>query len=208
SSAGTATITADTIGGTEEALPVGLTIRRGLSGDAGEMLDAQAKREYRRRLQDLDELLQEQRERGNHERADQIESEINFYKREIQRAVGVGGRHRRTGSNAERARLSVTSAIKTALEKISEPDGELGNLVGRSIRTGSFCSYVPSPESPVIWEFSAEGAAAPRGIPADEPSLQQRGSNFLRAFTDGTAFAGRTAERTTLTRALEEAQRG
>lgn len=60
----------------------------------------------------------------------------------------------------------------------------------------------------MIWEFSTEGAAATPQIPADEPSLQQRGSNFLRAFTAGTVFAGRTAERATLTRALNQAQGG
>ena len=90
SSAGAGTITADTVVGPEEALPVGLAIRRGLSGDAGEMLDAQAKREYQRRLHELNELLEDQRERGNHERADQIESEIEFLTRTIVRARGIG----------------------------------------------------------------------------------------------------------------------
>src|SRR5262249_1669517 len=109
----------DTVVGPEEALPVGITIRRGLSGDAGEMLDAQAKSEYQCRLDELNELLEDQRERGSQERAEQIESEIDILKREIGRALGIAGRARRAGSNAERARLNVTRAIKTALEKIS-----------------------------------------------------------------------------------------
>ena len=46
---------ADTIVGPEEALPVGITIRRGLTGDAGEMLDEQAKRDYTRCLKELNE---------------------------------------------------------------------------------------------------------------------------------------------------------
>src|SRR5262245_52826724 len=73
--------------GPEEALPVGVTIRHGLSGDAGEMLDPQAKREYQRHLDKLNELLEDQRDRGNQERAEQIESEIDILKREIARAV-------------------------------------------------------------------------------------------------------------------------
>ena len=40
--------------------------------------------------------------------------------REMARAVGLGGRDRRAGSAAERARLNVTRAIKSALQKISE----------------------------------------------------------------------------------------
>ena len=207
-SAGHGTLTADTMVGPEEALPVGITIRRGLSGDAGEMFDAQAKREYQRRRHELHELLADQRERGNHQRADQIESEIEFYNRELVRGVGIGGRDRRTGSNAERARLSVTSAIKTALEKISEQDKELGNLLDRSIRTGSFCRYVPRPDSTGSWEFSAEGSSAAGEIPGDDPSRLRRGRNFLTAFTEGTAFVGRTAELAILMRALDQAQGG
>ena len=208
SSAGAGTITADIVVGPEEALPVGLAIRRSLSGDAGEMLDAQAKREYQRRLHELNESLEDQRERGNHERADQIESEIEFLTRTIVRARGIGGRQRRTGSNAERARLSVTSAIKTALEKISDQDGELGTFLDRFIRTGAFCRYVPAPETPVIWEFSGESARAAPEIQKDGPSRPDRGRSFLRAFTAGTAFAGRNAERAMLTRALDQAEGG
>ncbi len=100
--------TAETFVGREEALPVGVTVRAGLTGDAGEILDAQAKREYKRRLQELSEELEEQRERGNHERADQLETEIDFVTRELERSIGLGGRDRHTGSNAERARLNVT----------------------------------------------------------------------------------------------------
>ena len=81
-----------TIVGPEHTLPVGIAIRKGLSGDAGEMLDERAKAEYKRRLRELGEALEDQRERGNHERADQIESEIDFLEREVERAVGRGGR--------------------------------------------------------------------------------------------------------------------
>jgi hypothetical protein len=172
------------------------------------MLDAPAKREYQRRLHELNESLEDQRERGNHERADQIENEIDFLNREIERAVGIGRRDRRAGSNAERARLNVTRAIKTALEKISDQDGELGNFLDRFIRTGSFCCYVPNPESSVIWEFSAETVKAAPEIQGDAPSRRDRGRNFLRAFTAGVAFAGRNAERAMLTRDLDQAQGG
>ena len=194
--------------GPEEALPVGITIRRGLSGDAGEMLDAQGKLDYQRRLHELTQSLEDQRERGNHERVDQIESEIEFLTHAIVRARGIGGRQRRTGSNAERARLSVTSAIKTALEKISDQDRELGTFLDRFIRTGSFCRYVPPPETPVIWEFSAESVTTVPEIQKDGPRRPDRGRNFLRAFTAGTAFAGRNAESAMLMRALDQAERG
>lgn len=57
-------------------------------GDAGPMLDAQAKQEYRRRLQELKVELEDQQERGNARRAGAIEAEIDFLTRELSRAVG------------------------------------------------------------------------------------------------------------------------
>src|SRR4029077_6259510 len=89
-------------------------------GDAGEMLDTQAKQDYKRRLLDLTEELEDLRERDNQERAGEVESEIEFLTREIARAVGLGGRARRAGSISERARLSATRTIKTALQKVAE----------------------------------------------------------------------------------------
>lgn len=89
-------------------------------GDAGEMLDGRAKQEYKRRLLELREKLTDLHERGDSYGAAEVESEIDFLAREIARAVGLGGRDRRAGSAAERARLNVTRAIKGALQKISE----------------------------------------------------------------------------------------
>jgi hypothetical protein len=77
-------------------------------GDAGEMLDEQAKLQYRRRLHELTEELEDLRERGAHARAEAVASEIDFIQHEVARAVGLGGRNRRAGSAAERARLNVT----------------------------------------------------------------------------------------------------
>lgn len=100
----------------EAASPAsGLSI--GGLGDAGEMLDVQAKQEYRRRLGELRADLAELRERGDAVRGEEVEAEIDFIERELVRAVGLGGRDRRAGSAAERARLNVTRAIKSTLQK-------------------------------------------------------------------------------------------
>jgi hypothetical protein len=93
------------------------------------MLDAQVKQEYRRRLRELREELEELRQRGHHDRGEKVDSEIDFIEREIVRAVGLGGRDRRAGSVAERARLNVTRAIKSALQKIAEHHAALGELL-------------------------------------------------------------------------------
>jgi non-specific serine/threonine protein kinase len=171
------TIKADMVVGSEETLPVGITIRRGLSDDAGEMLDAQAKRKFQRRLHELTELLEDQRERGNHECTDQIESEIEDLSHEIKRGVGLRGIDRRSGSNVERARLSVTRAIKTALKKILESDRMLGELLKEQVRTGVFCRYAADPEQMITWQFSIDESE--KGLPL--PELTPFTPNLLRS---------------------------
>src|SRR5258707_10196248 len=94
-------------------------------GDAGEMLDEQAKVEYRRRLSKLRENLEEAKELGNLERAEKAEEEIDALTRELSRAVGPGGRNRRAASASERARQSITKSIKTVLERIVQSNAHL-----------------------------------------------------------------------------------
>ncbi|MGH7934465.1 MAG: hypothetical protein ACREQN_15070 [Candidatus Binataceae bacterium] len=144
------------IGKQESALPVGVTLWSGLTGGAGEMLDVQAKREYKRRLLELREELEDLRERGERQSADKVAAEVDFLAREIRRAVGLGGRDRRAGSAAERARLNVTRAIKAALQKISERDRSLGEMLDASIRTGAFCAYQLGSGDPITWQFSTD----------------------------------------------------
>ena len=77
----------------EQAVQSDLTVGR--MGDAGEMLDAQAKADYKRRIVELRERLDEARELNQLELVDQLEDEIESVGRELSRAVGAavtGGR--------------------------------------------------------------------------------------------------------------------
>ncbi len=122
-------------------------------GDAGEVLDAAAKAAYKRRLRDLDAALAEARELGDAEGATRAQEEIELLGGELARAVGLGGRDRRAGSPGERARLNITRAVKTILQKVAENNPALGDHLGRTVRTGAFCSYSPDPRLPVSWTF-------------------------------------------------------
>jgi tetratricopeptide (TPR) repeat protein len=73
------------------------------AGDAGEMLDARAIAAYRRRLAEIDADLAEARASSDMARASQAEAERDILRRELSRAVGLGGRIRRAGSASERA---------------------------------------------------------------------------------------------------------
>jgi non-specific serine/threonine protein kinase len=122
------------------------------AGDAGEMLDDRARGAYRRRLADLGAELEEAREFNDPGRAERLQAEIESLTDELARAVGLGGRTRRAGSDAERARLNVTRALKRVIEMVAARDAALGSDLERGVQTGNFCSYTPDPRVPVRWD--------------------------------------------------------
>jgi tetratricopeptide (TPR) repeat protein len=130
----------------------GLTLLSGL--DAGVLLDSQAKEAYRRRLTEIEEDIEEARAFANDERAAQAEAERDFLVRELARAVGLGGRDRRASSASERARASVTRALRQAMARIHGYHPTLGEHLDRAIRTGTYCAYLPDPRIPVTWKLS------------------------------------------------------
>ena len=113
------------------------------AGDAGELLDRTAKAAYRRRLDEIEHDIEDAQALGDTQRAAQADAERAFLRKELARAVGLGGRDRRAGSATERARSAVTRAIRHALLRIREHNPALSQHFDRSIRTGAWCAYVP-----------------------------------------------------------------
>jgi predicted ATPase len=191
-------------------------------GDAGEMLDDQAKAAYRRRLSELREELEEAKDSGNVERAERAEDEIDSLTKELSRAVGLRGRNRKAASASERARQSTTKTIKAVLERIAQSDAGLGEILSRCIRTGTFCSYQPDPDSQIAWEFAATNLDS--AIESVEESAESADSDTAYAspapaaanvlevspfsLASRTAFAGRETERDTVRAAIDRARDG
>ena len=122
-----------------------------VEGGGGEVLDRQARDAYRRRLEELRDTLAEAESWGDAERASRAREEMEFLARELAAGVGLGGRPRPAVSPAERARQSVTKAIKGAISRVSEQSPTLGAHLGTTVRTGTFCSYTPDPRAPIAW---------------------------------------------------------
>lgn len=118
-------------------------------GDAGELLDADAKAAYKVRLEELRAELESAEEWGDSERASRAKEEMDHLAHELSAAVGLGGRNRKAASGAERARISVTKAIRTTLDRIEPVHPVLGRHLAGAIKTGTFCSY--SPDEAVSW---------------------------------------------------------
>jgi hypothetical protein len=116
--------------------------RRAL-GDAGELLDTQARTAYRHRIESLRSEADDAIAAGMLERAVAIEEELDQLVAQLAAAFGLGGRERRAASAAERARLNVTRAVRAAIAKLAEALPEAGAALDRHVRTGLYCSYVP-----------------------------------------------------------------
>jgi hypothetical protein len=121
-------------------------------GDTGERLDPQARAAYKQRMNELREELTEAQQCHDFGRSERLAAELDFLTHELASAVGLGGRARRIGSPAERARVNVTRAVKIALRKISEHHAALGQHLATTIKTGTYCSYTPDLRIPITWQ--------------------------------------------------------
>lgn len=119
------------------------------AGDLGDMLDAQARAEYRRRLAELEEDLADAERCADLGRAEKARAERDFIATELAAALGLGGRPRRTGDPAERARKAVAGRIRLTIGRIDEEAPDLARHLANSVRTGTFCVY--RPEVPIGW---------------------------------------------------------
>ena len=116
-------------------------------GDAGELLDATARAQYRARLRELTAERDEAEQWGDAGRAERAAAEIEALTDELGRAVGLGGRTRRAGSATERARVNVQRRVHHALQQIRASSARLGEHLAASVHTGTYSRYEPSPRS-------------------------------------------------------------
>ena len=105
-----------------------------------------------RHIQDLQADLAEAERHNDFARTERLSEELDAVIEQLSAAVGLGGRGRKLGDPAEKARTAVTWRIRSAVKKIAAVHPELGRHLAASIRTGAFCSY--RPEHPVRWTVS------------------------------------------------------
>nr|WP_095871828.1 hypothetical protein [Streptomyces sp. TLI_235] len=116
--------------------------------DTGELVDATARAAYRRRLRELAAEAEEADAAGDAERSARLAVEQDALLGQLSAAYGLGGRVRRTGSAAERARTAVTARIRAAVARIGSVHPELGLHLAAAVRTGTFCEYRPEQAPP------------------------------------------------------------
>ena len=123
-----------------------------VEGDAGEILDAQARDAYKARLVELEAELDAADAAGDSARSDAAQAERDALLAQLSSAFGLGGRPRRAGAATERARGAVTWRVRDAIARIEAVHPDLGHHLRRSVRTGTWCAYDPDP--PVAWSLT------------------------------------------------------
>jgi hypothetical protein len=119
--------------------------------DAGPVLDQRAKAAYRERLRELEDDLAEATSWSDAGRVAKVREEMEFFTTELAGAVGLGGRDRRAASQAERARVNITRAVRSTVQRIRAHDGMLADHLDATLHTGTFCAYRPDPRQPITW---------------------------------------------------------
>lgn len=120
-------------------------------GDAGEMSDAAARRAYRRRVEELRSDADDALARGDPDGAEAVEGEISALVAQLAAAYGVGGSGRPAASAVERARLNVTRALRSAINKLREAHPHLGAELDQAVQTGMYCCYRPADGDRTRW---------------------------------------------------------
>ncbi len=114
---------------TEQAIDVGV--------------DATARREYEARLRELQDQIDEAETANDLAAAERAQAEFDQILDALTSALGLGGKQRKAGGSAEKARSAVTWRIRAAIKRI---DAELPGMARHlrvAVRTGAWCSYQP-----------------------------------------------------------------
>jgi hypothetical protein len=121
--------------------------------DAGPVLDDEARAAYRRRLDELAAELEAADRAGDADRAERADTERRAVLTELGRATGLRGRARTISPEAERARVNVTRALRTTLDRITALAPRAGAHLQVAVRTGHLCRYQPSTGGPSRWRL-------------------------------------------------------
>jgi hypothetical protein len=115
----------------------------------GDMIDATARRAYESRIRDLQADVDAAEADNDYVRAERAQAELDALIDHLSAALGQGGRTRRAGDTAEKARSAVTQRLRATIRRLEDLHPELGRHLRASVITGIYCSY--RPERAITW---------------------------------------------------------
>jgi len=119
------------------------------SGGAGEATDLASLQAYRSRLRDLEAELNENSGAGDPARELELRDEAHQLRQHLRFVTNVRGKPRAAADDAERARQTVSVAIRRAMTILSRKHPSLWRHLRKHLKSGVFCAYEPDPD--VIW---------------------------------------------------------
>lgn len=119
----------------------------------GPVVDDAALTAYRRRVAELDGLLEVADAAGDAARSAELAAEKEALVAELSAATGLGGRRRVVGGDAERARVAVRKAITAAIDAVHAVDPIVARHLSTHVSTGTQCRYEPDPDHVVTWRL-------------------------------------------------------
>ncbi len=127
----------------------------GASGTSDELIDLEALKAYRDRLDELEAEIDEATSDADFASIDRLAAERDQLLAEIRRTTGLGGRIRTIANEpAERARKAVSGRIRDAIRRLDNITPRLAAHLDRSIVTGLRCAYVPTgAEADIRWRL-------------------------------------------------------
>ncbi|MEM9612439.1 MAG: hypothetical protein AAGA59_05885 [Actinomycetota bacterium] len=111
--------------------------------DTGPVLDAEARRRYEERLRHLQQDIHDAEDDNDLGRLGRAQDEFDAIVAALEESLGLGGRDRRPGAAAEKARQAVAWRVRAAIKRV---EGELpacGRHLRAAVKTGAFCRYEP-----------------------------------------------------------------
>jgi TolB-like protein len=135
----------------EEIHCLELADRPAETGRPSPVLDDRARREVHERILELQREIDDADAANDIGRAERAREELDSIVELLSGALGLGGRPRALGSAAERARSAVTWRIRSAIKKIAASHPRLGRHLENTVRTGTFCAYMP--ETLIDWSL-------------------------------------------------------
>ena len=118
--------------------------------DLGDVIDSRARAEYEQRIRDLTGGIEEAEANNDDARAAILDAERELLLTQLAGALGLGGRARHQGGDAERARKAVGMRLRDTIGRIEQSLPSLGRHLRVSVQTGVYCTYVP--ERPMHWQ--------------------------------------------------------
>lgn len=134
-----------------EDIEDGYQVTQGIPlGDAGDVADRQALREWQQRAHELLGEIEEARDAGDHARVEEIHEEMAFLTKAMEGGKGLGGRQRKAGDKRKNVRDAFRNAVDRAIKHIEKYDKPLAEHLKASIKHGNEVVYRPG--FPITWD--------------------------------------------------------